>query len=417
LAYTTGIGSQANARIWDKAELTGPDKVSITHKVKNPALITADLAEAGPSHYAILPKRATLHDVALEAAFDKNPIGTGPLKLTRRVPASVMEFERFDDFYHQPKNGLPEDRRVKFKSLDLRQVPEEATRVAAVRAGEADVAPVSLGSKKQVEAGGGRLVFGREGVAFVSFLATCWKKPDAPCNDKRVRQALDYAIDKGLMMDKLYGGPTVAQAKGWASVTPSTIGYSPDLDPFPYDPAKARQLLAAAGYAGGKGFGKLIVNTWLSPSTPLLPESAQLVADFWRRELGLDVEVKVGEAAALKKAWLSQELNGQVLWRDNEARLDASGWARNFYGIPTAANRFHNDPGLFEEVQKAIGVFDPVEQPKALNSLYRRLRDETYELGIGYINIPWAVGPRIATWQPYPLAFYPSNLHGITLKP
>jgi hypothetical protein len=37
-------------------------------------------------------------------------------------------------------------------------------------------------------------------------------------------------------------------------------------------------------------------------------------------------------------------------------------------------------------------------------------------MGIGYLNIPWAVGPRIVTWEPFPLAFYPSGLHTITLK-
>ena len=126
--------------------------------------------------------------------------------------------------------------------------------------------------------------------------------------------------------------------------------------------------------------------------------------------------MKVGDAAALKKAWLSQEINGQVLWRDNEARLDAAGWARNFYGIPDQANRFHNDPELFALVQKANGVFAPEERQKVLNNLYRRLRDESYEFGIGYINIPWAVGPRISTWQPYPLAFYPPGLYTITLN-
>jgi hypothetical protein len=35
---------------------------------------------------------------------------------------------------------------------------------------------------------------------------------------------------------------------------------------------------------------------------------------------------------------------------------------------------------------------------------------------VGYANIPWAVGPRVTAWQPWPLAFYPSNIHGITLK-
>jgi hypothetical protein len=57
-----------------------------------------------------------------------------------------------------------------------------------------------------------------------------------------------------------------------------------------------------------------------------------------------------------------------------------------------------------------------VERDAAFKKLHLRLRDESYELGIGYINIPWAVGPRVTAWQPWPMSFYPSNLHGIILK-
>jgi hypothetical protein len=72
---------------------------------------------------------------------------------------------------------------------------------------------------------------------------------------------------------------------------------------------------------------------------------------------------------------------------------------------------------LFETVQQALSVIDPAEQPAALNNLYRELREEQYELGIGYVNIPWAVGSRVLTWEPFPLAFYPSAYHTITLAP
>jgi peptide/nickel transport system substrate-binding protein len=165
-----------------------------------------------------------------------------------------MEFERFEDFYYQPSNGLPEDRRVKFASLDLRLVPEEATRVAALRSGEADIVPASLTTRSQVEAGGGRLVFGPEGVYARPVLWGCWaSKPEIPCSKKGVRQALAYALNKDLIRDQLDGGSEVFQTKGWQFVTPSSMGYSPELDPYPYDPEKARQLLAEAGYPGGEG--------------------------------------------------------------------------------------------------------------------------------------------------------------------
>jgi ABC-type transport system substrate-binding protein len=149
----------------------------------------------------------------------------------------------------------------------------------------------------------------------------------------------------------------------------------------------------------------------------LLPESAQLGAEYWRRELGLDVEVKVGDEAALKRAFgLTEDLQGQILWRDNETRLDNSSSVQATYGIPDKIDRPHNDPELFDLAQKAVSVLDPVGKEKVFNNTYRRIRDEAYEISIGYLNIPWGVGPRIRTWQPYPLALYISALHTITLK-
>ena len=56
------------------------------------------------------------------------------------------------------------------------------------------------------------------------------------------------------------------------------------------------------------------------------------------------------------------------------------------------------------------------DEQEAFNNLYKRLWEEGYHMGIGYIHIPYGVGPRIATWEPYPVAEYFSALHTITLK-
>ncbi|HZA23283.1 MAG TPA: ABC transporter substrate-binding protein [Dehalococcoidia bacterium] len=413
--YALSPASKSWSSIMDRIEQIGPDQVSVTTKIADAGFADAMSDVLGSTTSAVLPKRATLHDVQEEEAYDRNPIGAGHMKLVNHVPAEVMTFERFADYYQQPKYGFPIDKRVNFTLMDLRLVPEESTRVAALRAGEADIAPVSLGARKQVEAGGGRLVFAQEGMYFYIRLMGCWQ-PQFPCHDQRVRQALNYAIDKELIRDTLYG-PEVMQVKGWFMVTPSSIGYSPELDPFPYDPDKARQLLADAGYPGGKGFGKLIINTYVSASVPLLPESAQLGAEFWKRELGLDVEVRIGDEAALKEVTqLTEDLYGQIFWRDNETKVNGSGTLRHSYGRPDIKIRAHNDPELFDQVQKALGVLDPVEQEKDWNSVYLQLRDEAWDISLGYINIPWGVGPRILTWQPDPISSWASGLYTITLK-
>jgi ABC-type transport system substrate-binding protein len=417
--YTNQSNAAVVSRATDRVELRGPDEVSLT--TKTPVTqIGILVGEAASNWFPVLPKRATLHDEAEELAYDNNPIGAGFMKLTEYTPAQVMKFERFDDFYYHPENGFPEDKRVNFQSLDLFLVPEEATRVAALRAGEADIVPASLATREQVEAGGGRLVFGQEGVALEARWIGCWE-PQLPCHDKRVRQALDYAIDKEVIRDRLYGGPEVLYLKGWVGATPSAIGYTDALNPRPFDPTKARQLLAEAGYKtpdnpSGKDFGKLILNTWADTAAPLQVEGAQLAADVWKRELGLDVEVRVADETGIKTHWYAGELNGQMMWRSDETRPDSSAWLNTAYGDTTTRNRRHEDPVLVRTVLDTIEILDPDKRAESMEQLLLRLQDESYQLALGYVNIPWAVGPRVLTWQPYSMSGWVTALHTVTLK-
>jgi len=396
------------------AAVNGRD-VTLTTNIPT-TYIGSTLSESGTGWYHVMPAREALHDNALEVAYDENPIGAGPLKLAKHVRASSMTFDRFDDYYYQPENGFPEDKRVPFEQVTLYLVPEESTRVSAIRAGEADIAPVSLGAASQLEAGGGRLVFGREGSYVWLPLMGCWADENLPCAKKDFRQALNYAIDKELIRDQLYGGPEVFQVKGWGNVTPSTIGYTPDLNPFPFEPDKARQLLKDAGYPDGEGVGTLILHTWQSTSMPFQTEAAQLAAEFWKRELGLDVEVRVGDSTAIRGAWKDGELNGQMIWRDNETRRDATSSAISGYGDPEGGTRRSEDPELRRRVQEAAQIVDDAARAQAMSEVYPLLREASYDISIGYVNIPWGVGSRIDNWEPFPLAPNISGLHTVTLK-
>jgi peptide/nickel transport system substrate-binding protein len=398
----------------DTIEMNGRD-VSLT--TTTPATELGNtLSESGTSWYSVMPAREEVYNEAATVAYDQNPIGAGPMSFVEHVRASSITFERFDDYYYQPDNGFPVDKRVNFERLTLHLVPEESTRVAALQAGDADIAPISVVSREQLENGGGRVIFGKEGsFVWVPFV-WCWANPDLPCNKKEFRQALHYAIDKELIRDQLYGGPEVFQVKGWAAVTPSTIGYTPELDPFPFDPERARQLLAEAGYPGGEGVPPFVLHTWQSTSIPFQTEAAQLAAEFWRRELGLDVEVRVGDSTAIREAWAVGELSGDIIWRDNEARRDATSTLLTGYADPESGTLRSKDPELVRRAQEVAQIVDPDERAQALAEFFPVLREAAYEIGIGYVNIPWGVGPRVESWEPYPLAPNPSALHTIRMN-
>jgi len=86
------------------------------------------------------------------------------------------------------------------------------------------------------------------------------------------------------------------------------------------------------------------------------------------------------------------------------------------YGTPGRIDRLHNETELFDLVTGAGSVFDPGKRQKAMNDLFERLYDEQYAIALGTLNIPWAVGPHVLTWQPWPLADFVYPVHTIRLK-
>ena len=329
-----------------------------------------------------------------------------------------MRFERFEDYYYQPDNGLPKDRRVNFQTLDLVLVSEMSTRVAALRAGQADIVPISMSAVVQVAAGGGRLEFIPEAVAFDNPWIHCWKTDsNHPCRSKPVRQALNYAINRELMQDKLYGGPDLFVIGGLGFITPTVMGYTPGLDPFPYDPEKARQLLADAGYPGGQGFPTTIkLDVAPSGALPFMVEAAQFVADSWKEELRIPSEVVVHDYTAMKKKRRTDELDGHIYFSRKGINLDPTSNVFRFYGSTEEDKRRGHDLKILQEVNKATQLTDRVAREKAFQEALPLIRDEALTLNLGYVNTPWGVGRRVEAWTPWPLTNYVSALWTVTIK-
>ena len=396
----------------DTIEITGPNTVAFT-LTDTDTSVGSVLSESFPSsnYGAIMPK-AYLEEVGRDA-YNESPIGAGAFKVAEFVRSEKMTLERFDEYYYQPANGFEEDRRPNFQTIELRLVPESATRASAMEAGQADIIEANLEVRKQVERGGGRILLSPEATYAIVRLNGCWD-PDLPCSDRNVRWALSLAIDKELIMRELYGES--GHAKGWDLVTPSSLGYSPELDPLPQDIPEAQRLLAEAGYPGGEGFPKLEVDTWAAGEMPFMPEFAQLIADMIHENLGIETSVMVGESGAVKAAVRSGQRDGHLFVRPNEARRDGGSSIKNAYGDFETKGPTAKDPALRDIVLETLAIQDADLKHDVYNKMYRTLRDEQYAFGVGYVDLPWGVGPRITSWQPWPMNSNPTAWWTLVLE-
>ena len=207
----------------------GDGVVEITTKRPNPI---------APNELAVLllPEPKAWKDLT---AFADKPVGTGSYKAVS-FSQNLVKFEA------DPQSWRP----AKIGHLEIYDIPDRAARLAAFQSGQVDIAlgmspdnlPALKASGAQINAQTGHqvLTFGitqinaKEGVNV------------APFQDKRVRLALNHAVDRQAMVDGLLGG--VGGIAAGQGLTPIVNGYNPNVKPYAHDPAKARALLAEAGH-------------------------------------------------------------------------------------------------------------------------------------------------------------------------
>ena len=406
-------------------EITAPNEVTVFYKSPNAYFLNFFGQCSGSSTRSGLLSPSFLGEPydQTEPAYEENPIGAGAFSFVDHVESQSITFERFADYYYHPDNGLPEDRRAQVQTLILRAVPELATRVAALRAGEADLVEASLAVRDQIENAGGRIIFAPEASYITLAIKGCWV-PETRCSDKRVRHALDYAIDDVLIKDTLYSDEVAVVTGNGHGVTPSSLGYSPELAPFPYDPDKARELMQAAGYkvpgsSEGKDFGKLIINTWDAGDTPFVPDMANLIAEFWRTELGIDAEVLVSDRNIINARNRAQELHDQVRLGTNEPKYDTGSRLQSGYiDIESKYRRFERqaDPEFQDMLIDVQKVVDPALRQEAMNRAWLAVQEWHSDWSPMYINSVWGAGERVEEYRPWSLANLFNAAYTIRLK-
>ena len=208
--------------------------------------------------------------------FRQHPVGTGPFKFVEWKENDTITLEKNPDYWQK---GYP-----KLNKVIFRVIPENTARLNALANGEIDVMDgLNNSDEATVKANANLQVIERPSMNVGYIGLTTTRKP---FDNKLVRQAINYAIDKKSIIDAFYGGKALEAVN---PMPPSIEGYNKSVEPYPYDLEKAKQLLKEAGYE--KGFE---TDLWAMPvARPYMPE-AQKVAEVIQESLSkIGVKAKI----------------------------------------------------------------------------------------------------------------------------
>lgn len=249
------------------------------------------LKEPWPILPAMLPNQQIVSKAWVESLGNEGVAtaenGTGPFKLAEWRKGDAIIMERFDDYY----GGAPDIAPVGKACVDrviFKIIPESASRVAALLAGDVDIInelpPFSVA---QVQNAPNTDVLTVNGTR--SFFIAMNMQGEY-FDDPKVREAAAHAIDKDLIIDKILGG-NAARIDGILS--PDAFGAS-ELPRYDYDPAKAKALLAEAGFPDGIEVTMDVEGAF--------KDTAEAVASLLTKA-GIHTKVVVGEGAQLSSKW------------------------------------------------------------------------------------------------------------------
>jgi peptide/nickel transport system substrate-binding protein len=220
------------ARVAQVARVDVVDKYTVNVVTRRPwAILLKDLLVI----FMVPPKY--YQQVGMDG-FSRAPAGTGPFRFKAFDKLSHFTLGAAETSWH----GAP-----KVAEVVLRRLPEPATRVAALESGEVDVA-VDVPVEDVDRLKGKGILFKGVNIAGPNLLILR-TTVDSPLKDRRIRQAMNYAVDKEAIVRHILRG--YGRVLDGQMVGPDGYGYNPALKPYPYDVERARKILAEAGYPNG----------------------------------------------------------------------------------------------------------------------------------------------------------------------
>lgn len=359
ITFTNGEPLNADAVAFSVERIIDPDynseQLSFFETITGAKAVddsTVDIMTAGPD--PILPARLYWLKIVPPAyasadptKFAESPVGTGPYKFVSWTRGVEVVLEANKDYW----GGAPA-----IDHVVVRPIQEESTRLSALQAGEVDLVRDLL--PEQIA-----LAPVAEHTPGLEFPIVRLNNKGGPLTDLKLRQAINYAVDKEAIAESLYGGYAVV-AQGQV-LTPGHFGYNPGVKAYPHDPDRARELLKEAGYDGAEinFYGE--AGRWLKDRELVEAIAAQLT------DVGFNINVQIYEWSKYLDYLFAEDNQPDMIFVSHDnTLLDADRTFSGYYSCNGRVSSYCNDKvtGLIEtgrtetDVDKRLGMYHEVVQ-------------------------------------------------------
>jgi peptide/nickel transport system substrate-binding protein len=307
--------------------------------------------------------------------FIQNPVGTGPYKFVRWTRGSSIQLARNDGYWASAPS---------IDAVNYRFIGESGTRLAGLMAGEFDIISNLLPEFTE-RAPKASVVLGLEQPIMILSAVS------GVTQDERVRQALNYAIDKDALAVGLFG--TYASVSQGQLLAPSYFGFDTQTKAYPYDLAKAKALIKEAGALGKTLSVVGPAGRWLKDR-----ELVEAVAQMWT-EAGLKVDVKIFEFSEYLKRLFDRNARPDAVFVSNSNELmDADRPLSAYYSLsgPGSSN---NDAGMKADIDAARIETDGAKRAALYHKIVSHARDKAYFAWLVVLSDLYGTSTRLV-WTP-----------------
>jgi len=308
-----------------------------------------------------------------EDGFKRAPIGAGPYRVVSFTPGVELVMEAYEGYWRK----VPSVKRLVFRSM-----PDEATRAAALKAGDVDIVYLLSGplAEEVKRTPGLRLAAAMPpGVVFLD-LPEQWD-PKSPWHDVRVRQAAGFALDRA----GLNQAETLGLSRPTGGLIPRVLDFARAYDPPAYDPARAKRLLAEAGYPNGFDAGDL------TPFPPFF-SLAEAIGSYLQAA-GIRTRLRTMERATFLTSWREHKLRGVIMGLGAPAGNAAT--RIEVYATKGGIYSSGEVPEIEALFQRQARELDRKKREGLLHQIQQIMHDRAMYVPIYELAFLWGVGARV----------------------